>query len=132
MSTAKCRVKLYKGNVVVVGRASDTDSLFDASIATFEDDGGAYNQKDAEGFIKLNALTDADCGGKAFKIRKIVQAGTGVMTCIITNPAVISKYQLHERVMSEKKLPVVAFGKAIAVRLKIITERHARKAHRYC
>jgi len=50
------RLKLYKGNVVVAGRKSDTDSLFDASIATFEDDAGAYNQKDAEGFIKLNAL----------------------------------------------------------------------------
>jgi argininosuccinate synthase len=52
----KVRVKLYKGNVIVVGRSSATDSLFDESIATFEDDGGAYNQKDAEGFIKLNAL----------------------------------------------------------------------------
>ncbi|MEQ1637334.1 MAG: argininosuccinate synthase [Methylococcales bacterium] len=52
----KVRVKLYKGNVIVVGRESATDSLFDESIATFEDDGGAYNQKDAEGFIKLNAL----------------------------------------------------------------------------
>ena len=50
------RVKLYKGNVEVVGRKSDSDSLFDESIATFEDDEGAYNQKDAEGFIKLNAL----------------------------------------------------------------------------
>ena len=50
------RVKLYKGNVSVAGRKSDTDSLFDANIATFEDDAGAYNQKDAEGFIKLNAL----------------------------------------------------------------------------
>ena len=50
------RLKLYKGNVAVVGRKSDTDSLFDERIATFEDDGGAYNQKDAEGFIKLNAL----------------------------------------------------------------------------
>jgi argininosuccinate synthase len=49
------RLKLYKGNVIVVGRKS-ADSLFDASIATFEDDAGAYNQKDAEGFIKLNAL----------------------------------------------------------------------------
>ncbi|MBE0471657.1 MAG: argininosuccinate synthase [Methyloprofundus sp.] len=49
-------VKLYKGNVTVVGRKSDTDSLFDEAIATFEDDEGAYNQKDAEGFIKLNAL----------------------------------------------------------------------------
>ena len=49
------RVKLYKGNVSVVGRRSE-DSLFDASIATFEDDAGAYNQKDAEGFIRLNAL----------------------------------------------------------------------------
>ncbi len=51
----KVRVKLYKGNVIVVGRQSD-DSLFDENIATFEDDAGAYNQKDAEGFIKLNAL----------------------------------------------------------------------------
>ena len=51
----RVRLKLYKGNVTVVGRASE-DSLFDASIATFEDDAGAYNQKDAEGFIKLNAL----------------------------------------------------------------------------
>jgi len=50
------RLKLYKGNVIVAGRESSTDSLFDASIATFEDDAGAYNQKDAEGFIKLNAL----------------------------------------------------------------------------
>jgi argininosuccinate synthase len=50
------RVKLYKGSVIVVGRESRTDSLFDTSIATFEDDRGAYNQKDAEGFIRLNAL----------------------------------------------------------------------------
>ncbi|RKZ98051.1 MAG: argininosuccinate synthase [Gammaproteobacteria bacterium] len=50
------RVKLYKGNVIVVGRKSDTDSLYDDNIATFEDDAGAYNQQDAEGFIKLNAL----------------------------------------------------------------------------
>ncbi len=52
----KVRLKLYKGNVEVVGRMSETDSLFDENIATFEDDEGAYNQKDAEGFIKLNAL----------------------------------------------------------------------------
>ena len=52
----KVRLKLYKGNVIVEGRESATDSLFDANIATFEDDDGAYNQKDAEGFIKLNAL----------------------------------------------------------------------------
>jgi len=50
------RLKLYKGNVTVVGRRSESDSLFDTSIATFEDDAGAYNQKDATGFIKLNAL----------------------------------------------------------------------------
>ncbi|OYY74921.1 MAG: argininosuccinate synthase [Gammaproteobacteria bacterium 28-57-27] len=50
------RLRLYKGNVIVDGRRSERDSLFSASIATFEDDQGAYNQKDAEGFIKLNAL----------------------------------------------------------------------------
>ncbi len=50
------RLKLYKGSVSVVGRKSDSDSLFDPRIATFEEDMGAYNQKDAEGFIKLNAL----------------------------------------------------------------------------
>ncbi len=51
----KVRVKLYKGNVMVVGRQSD-DSLFDPAIATFEDDRGAYDQADAAGFIRLNAL----------------------------------------------------------------------------
>jgi len=50
------RLKLNKGNVMVTGRKSQTDSLFDASIATFEDDAGSYDQKDAGGFIKLNAL----------------------------------------------------------------------------
>ena len=50
------RLKLYKGNVIVAGRDSKSDSLFDTSIATFEDDRGAYNQKDAEGFIRLSAL----------------------------------------------------------------------------
>ncbi|MFJ5445451.1 argininosuccinate synthase [Methylobacillus methanolivorans] len=50
------RVKLYKGNVIVTGRDSKTDSLFDSTIATFEDDAGAYDHCDAGGFIKLNAL----------------------------------------------------------------------------
>jgi argininosuccinate synthase len=50
------RLKLYKGNVTVVGRKSDSNSLFDASIATFEEDAGAYDQGDATGFIRLNAL----------------------------------------------------------------------------
>jgi argininosuccinate synthase len=52
----RVRVKLYKGTVLVVGRSSKKDSLFDTAIATFEEDQGAYNQADAEGFIKLNAL----------------------------------------------------------------------------
>ena len=50
------RLKLYKGTIMCVGRASKSDSLFDPTIATFEDDAGAYDQKDAAGFIKLNAL----------------------------------------------------------------------------
>jgi argininosuccinate synthase len=50
------RLKLYKGNVSVVGRDSKTDSLFDPEIATFEDDRGAYDQAEAAGFIRLNAL----------------------------------------------------------------------------
>jgi len=61
------RLKLYKGNVIVAGRKSD-DSLFDMNIATFEDDGGAYNQKDAEGFIKLNALRMRIAAGKGRKL----------------------------------------------------------------
>ncbi len=52
----RVRLRLYKGNVDVVGRRSESDSLFDAEIATFEDDAGAYDQRDAAGFIKLNAL----------------------------------------------------------------------------
>jgi argininosuccinate synthase len=50
------RLKLYKGTVMTVGRSSETDSLFDPAISTFEDDQGAYNQADAAGFIRLNAL----------------------------------------------------------------------------
>ena len=50
------RLKLYKGNVVVTGRRSATDSLFDDDVATFEADQGTYDQKDAGGFIRLNAL----------------------------------------------------------------------------
>jgi len=50
------RLKLFKGGMMVVGRKSETDSLYDQSISTFEDDRGTYDQKDAEGFIKLNAL----------------------------------------------------------------------------
>jgi len=51
----RVRLKLYKGTVLVVGRESK-DSLFDQAIATMEEDRGAYDQADAEGFIKLNAL----------------------------------------------------------------------------
>jgi len=58
------RLKLYKGNVIVVGRQSATDSLFDEHIATFEEDAGAYDQGDAEGFIKLNALRLRIAAGK--------------------------------------------------------------------
>ncbi|MEX8498447.1 MAG: argininosuccinate synthase [Leptothrix ochracea] len=50
------KLKLYKGTIMCVGRESLTDSLFDPKISTFDDDGGAYNQADAGGFIKLNAL----------------------------------------------------------------------------
>ena len=50
------RLKLYKGTVMTVGRASATDSLFDPAIVTFEEDHGAYDQADAGGFIRLNAL----------------------------------------------------------------------------
>jgi argininosuccinate synthase len=57
-------VRLYKGNVIVVGRRSD-DSLFDMKISTFDDDGGAYNQADAGGFIKLNALRMRIAANKA-------------------------------------------------------------------
>jgi argininosuccinate synthase len=55
-ANGRVRLKLYKGTVLVTGRASQTDSLFDPRIASFEDDKGAYNQADAAGFIRLNAL----------------------------------------------------------------------------
>ncbi|MGB1558799.1 MAG: argininosuccinate synthase, partial [Oceanococcaceae bacterium] len=54
--TGEVRLSLYKGNVLVTGRRSESHSLFDAAISTFEDDRGKYDQKDAAGFIKLNAL----------------------------------------------------------------------------
>jgi argininosuccinate synthase len=58
------RLKLYKGGVSVVGRMSATNSLFDEEIATFEDDDGAYDQTDATGFIRLNALRLRIAAGK--------------------------------------------------------------------
>ena len=64
------RLKLYKGNVLVVGRRSTTDDLFDPAIATFEDDRGAYDQKDAEGFIRLNARAAAHRGAAREGVRR--------------------------------------------------------------
>ena len=58
------RLKLYKGGIMVVGRKSEIDSLFDEDIATFEDDAGAYDQTDATGFIRLNALRLRIAAGK--------------------------------------------------------------------
>jgi argininosuccinate synthase len=53
--TGEVKLKLYKGNVIVMGRTSPY-SLYSEELVTFEDDEGAYDQQDAEGFIKLNAL----------------------------------------------------------------------------
>ena len=64
------KLKLYKGTIMCVGRASKTDSLFDQNISTFDDDGGAYNQADAEGFIKLNALRLRIAANKASARKK--------------------------------------------------------------
>ncbi len=64
------RLKLYKGTAIVVSRTSKTDSLFDPAISTFDDDGGAYNQADAGGFIKLNALRMRIAGNLKNKRRR--------------------------------------------------------------
>ena len=64
------KLKLYKGTILVVSRESKTDSLFDQTISTFDDDGGAYNQADAGGFIKLNALRMRIAGNQAAKRAK--------------------------------------------------------------
>src|SRR2546428_5403757 len=63
----RVRLKLYRGNVSIVGRESGTDSLFDPAIATFEEDRGAYDQADAAGFIKLNALRMRIAAGRRRK-----------------------------------------------------------------
>jgi argininosuccinate synthase len=62
--SGRVKLKLYKGGIMVTGRESATDSLFDTKISTFEEDAGAYNQADAEGFIKLNALRMRIAAGK--------------------------------------------------------------------
>ena len=64
------RLKLYKGNVIVTGRESPK-SLYSSTLVTFEDDKGAYDQKDAEGFIKLNALRLRTLGHAAKEVRKV-------------------------------------------------------------
>ena len=65
----RVRLKLYKGSVTVVGRESANDSLYDNRIVTFEDDAGAYNQADAAGFIRLNALRLKVAANKGRKLR---------------------------------------------------------------
>ncbi|MDE0309803.1 MAG: argininosuccinate synthase [Acidiferrobacterales bacterium] len=54
--SGKVRLRLYKGNVIVTGRKSEAHSMYDEAIVSFDDESGAYDQSDAEGFIKLNAL----------------------------------------------------------------------------
>ncbi|MFN3658326.1 MAG: argininosuccinate synthase [Pseudolabrys sp.] len=63
------KLKLYKGNVIVTGRQSPM-SLYSSTLVTFEDDKGAYDQKDAEGFIKLNALRLRTLGQRKKKIKR--------------------------------------------------------------
>ena len=63
------RLKLYKGNVMVAGRES-AKSLYSSTLVTFEDDKGAYDQKDAEGFIRLNALRLRTLGMRRKKFEK--------------------------------------------------------------
>ena len=72
----RVKLKLYKGTVLIVSRESITDSLFDQTISTFDDDGGAYNQADAEGFIKLNALRLRIAGNKAAARAKSGKSGS--------------------------------------------------------
>ena len=62
------RLKLYKGNVIVTGRESPA-SLYSSTLVTFEDDKGAYDQKDAAGFIKLNALRLRTLGQRRKKLK---------------------------------------------------------------
>ena len=73
--TGKVMIKLFKGNVIVTSRSSEF-SLFDTKIATFDDDGGAYNQADAAGFIKLNALRMRIAGNRASKLAADAKAKT--------------------------------------------------------
>jgi argininosuccinate synthase len=69
MVEGEVRLKLYKGNVIVTGRTSPA-SLYSSTLVTFEDDKGAYDQKDAEGFIKLNALRLRTLGQRRQRLKK--------------------------------------------------------------
>jgi argininosuccinate synthase len=95
----KVKLKLYKGTIMCVGRESATDSLFDAKISTFDDDGGAYNQADAAGFIKLNALR--------LRIGANVQAQREATAKVKADKAAARK-------TAAKKKPAVAAKKAAA------------------
>lgn len=64
------RLRLFKGGVQVLARASESDSLYDAKVVTFEDDAGAYNQQDAEGYIKLNALRLRVAASRGRKLKR--------------------------------------------------------------
>ena len=72
------RLKLYKGNVIVTGRESPK-SLYSSTLVTFEDDKGAYDQKDAEGFIRLNALRLRTLAARNAKKAATVRNSNGLM-----------------------------------------------------
>ncbi len=88
--TGKVVIKLFKGNVIVTSRSSEF-SLFDTKIATFDDDGGAYNQADAAGFIKLNALRMRIAGNRASKLAAGAKAATGAKATGSTKAAKSAK-----------------------------------------
>ena len=88
--TGKVVIKLFKGNVIVTSRSSEF-SLFDTKIATFDDDGGAYNQADAAGFIKLNALRMRIAGNRASKLAAVAKATKATKPTTASKPGTAAK-----------------------------------------
>jgi len=103
------RLKLYKGTIMCVGRESKTDSLFDPMISTFDDDGGAYNQADAAGFIKLNALRLRIAANvKAARAKPGPKPAAKVVATAAATPVVVEKAAAKKSPAVRKATPAAS------------------------
>jgi argininosuccinate synthase len=123
------RLKLYKGTIMCVGRESKTDSLFDPMISTFDDDGGAYNQADAAGFIKLNALRLRIAANvKAARAKPGPKPAAKVVATAAATPVVVEKAAAKKSPAVRKATPAASAQAVVSAPVSAPLKAASKKA----